>query len=162
LKPGKGVVDALDQCLKYERTIQDCHEHYASYFARWRFHRLHDDFREFARDAGKRKRALMLRIHRLDTVPGNDRFDFDGETLSTAQDIDKVMEYFDTMYEDAREAYEQARKTCKDAEDSVSHKLCGKNKEGIEHDLARIEAKTKRIALVGAPIYLGHHFHEER
>lgn len=45
--------------------------------------------------------------------------------------------------------------------DSVSAKLLGRNKAEVERDLARIEAKAKRIGIVGAERYLAHHMHME-
>lgn len=161
MKPAKGVIEALNACLKYERTLEDCHQHYAIYFKRQRFFRLFTDFRDFAREARHRKKHLMMRIAKLDSIESSDRYPYDVVTLDKPGEIDDVMKHFDTMLSEARQTYEKARETCSSAGDSVSSKLLGRHKCEIEHDLARFEAKRDRIKLIGAEAYLAHHMHME-
>jgi bacterioferritin (cytochrome b1) len=161
MTPDPKVIKALDECLKYERTLEDCHAQYRQYFKRWAFHRMAQDFRGFTRWARHRKYHLMTRINQLDTIPGNDRYKVEVVPVNKAGDVKDVMKYFEATYEEARVAYDRARDAARDASDTVSAKLCGAHKAELECDLARVEAKLKRIEIVGAGAYLAHHMHLE-
>lgn len=161
MTPGDGVIDALNAALKYERTIAACLRGYHEYFERWRFHRLKCWFKQQAKEACKRIDCLEDRINRLDTIPSNDAYEFDVEPVEVSSDIVKVWDYFLTMCGEARDEYEKSRGICKDADDSVSAKVCGKGKAGVEDLLWRVEAKANKIKLIGPDLYLAHHMHEE-
>jgi len=157
----KPAIEALNDCLKYERTLQDCCQGYWLYFSRVRVHRLEKWFEWYHGAAMKRAQALELRVRWLDGTPSTDRYEYDVETVDLAEDIRKVFDYFDAMLNEARDQYEKSAGICKDSEDSVSAKLCGKNQEEIEDMLQRIEAKEWKVKVLGPVEYLAHHIHEE-
>jgi bacterioferritin (cytochrome b1) len=156
------VLDALNECLKYERTLEDCAEQYRQYFRRWHFDRFECLFKRLAHAARQLKKDTMKRINKLDSIPANDRFDVEVDPIENAkEDTDKFIAYFDKLLEEARTCYEDGRKAAKDKGDSVSHKLMGRHKEEVEKMLARFEAKARRLALIGPQLYLAHHMHPE-
>jgi bacterioferritin (cytochrome b1) len=159
--PDPKVIAALNDCLAYERTLQDCHDLYWHYFRRAGFHRLADDHHGFTRWARKRKQCLETRIFRLDSVPGDSRYEVEFKAIAEPDDIAKVMRYFEGTYEGARKIYNKARDAAKDAGDSTTAGLCKAHKAALECELVRTEAKLKRIELVGPAIYLAHHMHME-
>jgi len=153
------VIAALDECLKWERTVAACLWAYRGYFGRWRFHRLEHWFHCQARAACKRVEALCARIEQLDAIPGQAEYSFELVELGTADDIAKVWEYFEESLAGTRGQYEDARAACKAAQDGVSAKVCGRNQEEVEDSLCRVEAKAKKVELVGAAAYLAEHMH---
>jgi bacterioferritin (cytochrome b1) len=162
MKTTSDVAEGLLECLKYERTLEDCYGLYSSYFGRWRICRLRDWFCSRGEKARARKKELIERICQLDTTPDNKRYDVELDDVDEAGDIKKVVGYFLKTLSEAREAYEQARKAAKDNDDTVSARLLGRGKTGIEDDLWRVEAKERRIQLVGAELYIAHHMHTEK
>jgi bacterioferritin (cytochrome b1) len=161
MKAGPKVIAALDECLKYERTLAGCCGAYHQYFQRWRIHRLEKWF-DWNRDAAcHRAESLADRISVLDAIPGQDHYDFEVEEIEDANDISKVWDYFETMLTEARDEYEKAAGAAKDAGDSVSAHVCGHNQVAIEEMLGRIEAKQFKVKIVGAVEYLAHHMHNE-
>ena len=161
MKPGKGVVDALNECLRWERTLAGCFQGYHEYFERWHFTRLKRWFKRHACAARGRVDDLEDRINDLDTVPGQAAFAYEVIPVNKADDISKVWAYFNESLEDARDAYERTRKACKDAGDSVSAGLCKRGKAGVEDSLIQVEEKVNKVKLIGAVAYLAHHMHPE-
>lgn len=155
------VIDALNAALKYERTIQACLMGYHEYWERWRFHRLAWWFKKFAKKAGKRVDCLEDRLNELDSIPGHDAYEFKVVVVENPGDINDVWDYFITMGTEARQVYEDGRDACKAAGDSVSASILKRGKCGVEKLLCRVEAKQRKITLVGPVEYLAHHMHPE-
>jgi bacterioferritin (cytochrome b1) len=162
VKGNPDVVAALDESLKYERTLADCFEQYWLYFARERIHRLRDWMLIEKEAACKRRIALMERIYRLDQVPGNERYEIEVEPLEDADGIKDVVGYFVTAVTEAIAAAKAGRDACKDADDHVSAGVLAHGQEELEDCLWRLEAKQFKIQMVGATEYLAHHMHPEQ
>ena len=161
MKPDPAVIDALNACLVNERALVDLFGGYYHYFARWRIHRLRDWCEDQKFRAVKRQAALLDRINQLDTIPTPEHEDVVLQTVETAEDIEKVVKQLLSCLKDYRKAYEDARGVAKDDKDSVTAKLLGRNKAGVECGLWRVEAKQRKIQLIGPVEYLGHHMHPE-
>ena len=155
------VIAALNECLKYEHTLVACQNGYRRYFKRWGLHALSKDMKCFRKESEKRRNDLMRRIFVLEGMPTADHYEFELTELDKPIDINGQIDYFLTMLGEARDTYEAAREAAKEVKDSVSHKLAGRNKEGIEYQLAKFESKQKRVALVGPELYLAQHMHSE-
>ena len=160
------VIDALQLCGKYERTLIDCFRGYAVYFKRWRLHRPAQWFAFAAKLARKRLKRVDLRLQVLDTIPANDRFDFELEPVVEASDILETIAYFigrpealsDGLLREARVVHEEGRRTAMEAGDSVSAKLMGMHKAELEDAIQRMESKRRKIQQVGPELYLAVHF----
>lgn len=159
MKGNPEVIAALDEVLKWERTVAACLGAYHGYFRRWRIHRLEEWFHCQSHLACKRAEALCQRIEQLDAIPGQDQYRFDLVALDKAEDIAEVWKYFEESLAGTRDQYEDAKEACKGAKDSVSARLCGHNKEEVEDSLCRVEAKQKKVTLVGPALYLAEHMH---
>jgi bacterioferritin (cytochrome b1) len=160
MKAGKGVVDALNECLRRERALADVFEAYHEYWERWRFHRLcrwSKQLRSYARD---RIDAIEDRIERLDSEPTFDRTPWEFVPVEDAEDISKVWGMVLGLLEDAAECYEEGRKACKDADDTTSAKVCTSGRKGVEDAVWRVEAKINKVHLIGPERYLAHHMHD--
>ncbi len=159
MKSSPEVITALNNALKYEHTIIACQLGYQKYYKRWGFHELWLDFKHFREESECRRNQLVQRIFRLEGMPTAEHYEFELETLDVAADVEKEIDYFLNMFMEARQVYENGRETCKESGDSVSHKLMGRNKEGIEYQLVKFESKQKRVSLIGPELYLAEHMH---
>ena len=162
MKADPAVLDALNECLKWERTLAACLRGYHEYFERWRVHRTARWFADEVATTCARIDALCDRIVRLDSTPSQDAYEFELVEMDSAEDIKDVYGYFLTTLDGARSAYETARGACKDVDDSVSAGVAKRGKTGVEDVLERIEAKLKRIDWVGPELYLAVHFHDTK
>jgi bacterioferritin (cytochrome b1) len=165
VKADPAVIDALNECLKWERTLIGCFDGYYHYFRRWRIHRIADWMKAKRKHAFKRACKLETRINDLDAIPSGDGYGFDLEPVTAAGDLVGVFEYFaggegqpGTLPE-ARDAYEAVKAASKPSGDSVSRHLATRLKARVEADLAHVEAKLNKIKLIGPEAYLAHHMH---
>jgi hypothetical protein len=152
-----GVVIALDQCLKYERTLEACYRGNSIYFDRLRFERISWWYRLRRDEAQARGIALEYRINFFDEIPGANSFPIEIYQLKIAKDIWKPLQYFERLLGDAHEQYEAALRVS----DPVTVKLLGCNLEQIEADIRRVEAKAARLSLIGPELYLAEHMHKD-
>lgn len=160
MKADKATIQALNDCLRRERTLVDVFAAYHEYWERWRFHRLCRWARQLRNLARDRVDALEDRINRLDAEPTFDRDGWDFQPVEEADDIARVWGKIQGLLEAARECYEGGRSACKDGGDAVSAKVCSRGQEGIEDALWRVEAKINKVHLIGPEMYLAHHMHD--
>jgi bacterioferritin (cytochrome b1) len=153
------VIDGLQACLKYERTLEDCAEQYHQYFKRWRIFGIMKDFGKLAKRARQSKKALMARLNDLDTIPSQDRYPIEVEPIDKASSITRYMDYFYDMAVEALGAYESAQGECARTGDSVTSGILGELKCKQDALLRQFEAKLKKVALVGPELYITEHMH---
>lgn len=161
MKANPKLITALDEALKYERTLADCLAGYHAYFARWRFHRLEKWFDWNACASRKRCDALQRHICELGSVPSADRYEFELQALGESKNIIDVFDYFNTSLSETASAYASAKGEAKDGEDATGASLCGEHQREVEDVLQRVEAKINKVRLIGPDLYLAHHMHAE-
>lgn len=161
MKADDKLIDALNECLKYERTLCGCFGGYHAYFARWRFHRLEAWMAWNAAAACKRAEALELHVRWLDATPSTDHYDFELVEVERAGDITGVFDYFRRSLDETAAAYVTASSAAKDDGDATAKHLCGDHQRAVEDVLQRIEAKLNKVELIGPELYLAHHMHAE-
>lgn len=155
------LIDALQECLKYERTLADCFAGYHAQFAALRIHRLERWMGWNTDAARKRCDALQLLICRSGALPAADRYEFDLVELGDDADrIGDVFDYFKTSLSEARDAYRAAHSAAADDGIACAAHLCGSQQCEIEDTLSRIEAKINKVLMIGAATYIAHHMHE--
>ena len=132
MKSDDKVIDALNACLVNERALVDLFGGYFHYLARHRIHRLRDWCLKQKLCAVERQAKLMDRINQLDAIPTAEHEEIVIAPLDKAEDISTITEYVRSCLKDYRKAYEDARGVARDDEDSVTAKLLGCNKAGVE------------------------------
>jgi hypothetical protein len=154
------LIAALDEALKYERTLADCFAGYHAYFGALRIHRLERWMAWNACESRKRCDALQLLICRLGAMPSADRYEFDLVELADADRIGDVFDYFETTLSEARAAYAAAGDAARAEGCAEAGHLCGEHQRAVEDTLRRIGAKAGKVKLIGPEAYLAHHMHE--
>jgi hypothetical protein len=155
------LIDALQECLKCERTLADCFAGYHAQLAAMRIHRLERWMGWNAGASRKRCDALQLLICRSGALPGADRYEFELVAIGgDADGIGDVFGYFRTSLAEAVGAYRTAHAAAGDDGQAGAAHVCGSHQCEVEDTLQRIEAKINKVRLIGAATYIAHHMHE--